>query len=105
MLSKKGATFDYPFGEDVRVYRVCDKMFALIASDEPLRINLKCNPIYALELRSLHVCVKPGYHMHKKHWNKVEIGGDIDEQTLKELIDHSYGLVMAGLSKRQREAE
>lgn len=102
LLSKKGATFDYPFDDVVRVYRVADKMFALMIEEEPLSINLKCNPFYALELRSLYKSVKAGYHMNKKHWNTVTIGGDVDDILLKELIDHSYELVYGKLTKRER---
>ena len=103
LLSKKGATFDYPFDETVRVYRVVNKIFALTAEKEPLAINLKCNPIYALELRSLYESIKGGYHMNKKHWNTVTVGGDTDDTLLKELIDHSYELVYGKLTKRERE--
>lgn len=102
LLSKKGATFDYPFDDVVRVYRVADKMFALMTEEEPLSINLKCNPFYSLELRSLYKSVKAGYHMNKKHWNTVTIGGDVDDTLLKELIDHSYELVYGKLTKRER---
>ncbi len=103
LLSKQGATFDYPFDETVRVYRVANKIFALTADKEPLAINLKCNPIYALELRSMYESVKSGYHMNKKHWNTVTTGGDVDDTLLKELIDHSYKLIYDKLPKRERE--
>ncbi len=102
LLSKQGATFDYPFDEEVRVYRIANKMFALTVDEENLSINLKCDPIYALELRSLYQSIKAGYHMNKKHWNTVSIGGDVDDELLKELIDHSYKLVYGKLSKRER---
>ena len=103
LLLKKGATFDYPFDDKVRVYRIADKMFALTVDEEPLSINLKCNPVYALELRSLYESVETGYHMNKKHWNTVTIGGDVDDVLLKELIDHSYELVYEKLTKKQKE--
>jgi len=103
LLSKKGATFDYPFDKTVRVYRVGNKIFALMTDIKPLSINLKCNPLYALELRSLYESVKGGYHMNKKHWNTVNIGGDVDDTLLKELIDHSYELIYNKLPKKQRE--
>jgi predicted DNA-binding protein (MmcQ/YjbR family) len=102
LLSKQGATFDYPFDEEVRVYRIANKMFALMVDEENLSINLKCDPIYALELRSLYQSIKAGYHMNKKHWNTVSLGGDVDDELLKELIDHSYELVYGKLSKRER---
>ncbi|MGB3962731.1 MAG: MmcQ/YjbR family DNA-binding protein [Sulfurimonas sp.] len=104
LLSKKGASFDYPFDVKVRVYRVAGKMFALCVDELPLALNLKCDPLYALELRSLYHAIKAGYHMSKKHWNTVTLGADADDALVKELIEHSYSLVVAGLTKKQREA-
>ncbi|MDT8338637.1 MAG: MmcQ/YjbR family DNA-binding protein [Sulfurimonas sp.] len=103
LLSKKGATFDYPFDKKVRVYRSAGKMFSLCVDEQPLAVNLKCNPIYALELRSLYRAVKAGYHMNKKHWNTVTLGGDVDDALMRELIDHSYALVYDKLTKKQKE--
>ena len=74
ILSKQGATFDYPFDEKTRVYRVGEKMFALTSEESPIRVNLKCDPIYALELRSLYDGIIGGYHMSKKHCNHIFIG-------------------------------
>jgi len=102
--SKKGVTFDYPFDDKVRVYRIGEKMFALTSEEKPLRVNLKCDPIYALELRSIYEGVIPGYHMNKKHWNTVTVeNSDVNEESVKELIDHSYELVYSKLTKKQRE--
>jgi predicted DNA-binding protein (MmcQ/YjbR family) len=103
LLSKQGATFDYPFNQEVRVYRVAEKIFALMVDKQPLSINLKCNPVYALELRSIYNAIIPGYHMNKKHWNTVMVEGDVDDKLLKELIDHSYARIVESLTKKQRE--
>ncbi|MBU1667806.1 MmcQ/YjbR family DNA-binding protein [bacterium] len=106
LTSKEHVTFDYPFDEKVRVYRIAEKMFALTVEDkEPLSVNLKCDPIYSLELRSLYEGIIAGYHMNKKHWNTVTVdeSSDVDEETVKELIDHSYELVYKSLSKKKRE--
>ena len=105
LLSKQGATYDYPFDEEVRVYRIDKKMFALTKEGSPLEVNLKCDPIYALELRSIYEGVRAGYHMSKKHWNTVTLeDSDVDMESIKELIDHSYELVYKSLTKKQREA-
>jgi len=104
LLNKPHVTYDYPFDEKVRVYRISDKMFALTSEETPLTINLKCDPIYALELRSLYKGVIAGYHMNKKHWNTVTVdeSTDVDEETIKELIDHSYDLIWSKLPKKQK---
>jgi predicted DNA-binding protein (MmcQ/YjbR family) len=105
LLSKQGVTFDYPFDEKVRVYRIAEKMFALTSEEKPLTVNLKCDPIYALELRSIYEGVVSGYHMNKKHWNTVSVeDGDVDEETVKELIDHSYELVFSKLTQKQKSS-
>ena len=105
LLSKQGSTFDYPFDEEVRVYRIAEKIFALTSKRHPLRVNLKCDPIYALELRSIYKGVSAGYHMNKKHWNTVMLEEtDMDDESVKELINHSYELVYKSLTKKKREA-
>ncbi|HJW37292.1 MAG TPA: MmcQ/YjbR family DNA-binding protein [Candidatus Udaeobacter sp.] len=103
-LSKPGATEDMPFGEDVIVFRVGGKMFALASLDEiPATANLKCDPDLALELRDRYEQVQPGYHMNKKHWNTVEIDSGIPDAELRKMIDHSYELVVRSLPKTRRE--
>jgi predicted DNA-binding protein (MmcQ/YjbR family) len=105
IMKKKGVTYDYPFDEKTRVYRIAEKMFALTSEEKPVRVNLKCDPIYALELRTIYEGVIAGYHMSKKHWNTVTIEeSDVDIETVKELIDHSYESVYKSLTKRKREA-
>src|ERR1700755_3307978 len=92
-LTKPHATEGTPFGEDVLVFKVEGKMFALAALDEfPATVNLKSDPDLALELRDRYEQVSPGYHMNKKHWNTVEIDSGISDRELRKMIDHSYGL-------------
>lgn len=99
-LRKDRATERTPFGPDVLVFKVGGKMFALAALDEvPTRVNLKCDPDLALELRDRYEEVRPGYHMNKKHWNTVEIEGGIPDPELRKMIDHSYDLVAKSLPK------
>lgn len=103
-LQKPGVIEDTPFGEDNLVFKVGGKMFALVALDEvPAAANLKCDPDLALELRDLYVEVRPGYHMNKKHWNTVVIGGAIPDAQITKMIDHSYELVFRGLTKAARK--
>src|SRR5207245_9330241 len=102
-LSKPGTRESTPFGEDVLVFKVAGKMFALAALDEvPATVNLKCDPDLALDLRDQYEQVRPGYHMNKKHWNTVEIESGIPEAELRRMIEHSYEMVMKSLPKKAR---
>jgi len=102
-LSKPAVTESTPFGEDVLVFKVGGKMFALARLDEvPPTANLKCDPDLALELRDRYDEVRPGYHMNKKHWNTVELGTGISNAELRKMIDHSYDLVVQSLPRTQR---
>ena len=102
-LAKPATSEDMPFGDDVLVFRVKNKMFALTNLNElPTSVNLKCDPERAIELREAHAAVQPGYHMNKQHWNTVVLDGSLDARLVRELIDHSYALVVAGLPKRDR---
>lgn len=98
ILAKKDAWLDYPFGEGVAVYKVGKgedaKMFALIGEGKaPLRISLKCDPQLAEVLRERYETVVPGYHLNKKHWNTLILTGQLSDQEISDLIDHSYSLV------------
>lgn len=104
LLGRPGATEETPFGPEVLVYKVGGKMFATLGFEgEVGRINLKCDPERALELRDEHEAILPGYHMNKKHWNTVILDGSLSADLVRELIDHSYELVVKGLPKKTRE--
>src|SRR6266568_886792 len=94
ILSKPNARLDYPFGEDVAVYKAADKMFALISEkSKPVRISLKCDPQLAEVLREKYESIMPGYHLNKKHWNTIVCTGQLSLEEIYGLIDHSYQLV------------
>ncbi len=108
ILSKPGSWLDFPFGEEVAVYKVgskdTGKMFALIPEGkDPATISLKCDPILAVQLREKYATVMPGYHLHKKHWNTIVTSGELSDQEMFDLINHSYLLVLAGLSKDEQD--
>ncbi|MFD0990173.1 MmcQ/YjbR family DNA-binding protein [Mariniflexile jejuense] len=107
-LSKKAVTEDFPFDEDVLVFKVLGKMFLLtsIKSWEigNPSINLKCDPDYAQELRAEYESIEPGYHMSKIHWNTVKLyNSDLQPKFILELIDHSYNMVVKSMPKKLRD--
>lgn len=94
-MSLPDAKLDYPFGEQTAVYKANDKMFALIAEKtDPLRISLKCDPQLAQLLREKYESVQPGFHLNKRHWNTILLTGQLSDQEVKDLILHSYHLVV-----------
>jgi predicted DNA-binding protein (MmcQ/YjbR family) len=91
-----GARLDYPFGEKAAVYKAKDKMFAIVTEgSEPVSLSLKCDPQLAVTLREKYESVMPGYHLNKKHWNTVLLTGQLSWDEVKDLIRHSYDLVVA----------
>jgi predicted DNA-binding protein (MmcQ/YjbR family) len=94
LLSMPNARLDYPFGEDVAVYKVGDKMFALMDEKKtPVNLSLKCDPVLAETLREKYETVLPGYHLSKKHWNTLILSGQLSWVEVQDLIKHSYDLV------------
>ena len=101
-LSKPGVEEGFPFGETTLVFKIKGKMFLLLSLDaSPVSFNVKCDPDRASELRETYSCIRPGYHMNKKHWNTITVDGTLNKKALWEHIDHSYDLV-AGISKKKK---
>ncbi|MBA2528807.1 MAG: MmcQ/YjbR family DNA-binding protein [Euzebyales bacterium] len=101
--AKPGAVAEQPFGPGVAVYKAGGRMFALVTLDGAPEISLKCDPDDALELRAVYDAVRPGYHLNKRHWNTVTVDGSIPDDEVIEMIDRSYGLVVAALPRRVRD--
>ena len=108
-LNKKGVTDGFPFDQDTLVFKVSGKMFALFPLEKWEKgegsVNLKCDPEYSEELRAEYESITAGWHMSKKHWNSVYIyKGELQPQFILELIDHSYDMVVKGMTKKMRES-
>lgn len=106
-LQQRGATESFPFGPDTLVFKVQGKIFALMGLDQvPHKISLKCEPEKAVDLRLQYEgLIEGAYHMNKKHWNSLQYQS-LPPDIVASLIDHSYELVVKGLTrKRQQELE
>ncbi len=114
LLSKIATSLYYPFGDDVKVFRVKNKMFATLAfgkgnekdTDGKMAghycINLKCDPDEAVMLRDIFTSVIPGYHMNKAQWNTVILDGSIPQGEIERMIDNSYLLVVSKMTKKDQ---
>ena len=104
-LALPGAAEEFPFGDEVSVFKVGGKMFAASALDgEPLQLSLKCEPDLAAQLRAAHPAIAPGYHLNKRHWNTITLDGSLPDQMVTDLLGDSYDLVVASLPKARRPA-
>ncbi|MDN3651208.1 MmcQ/YjbR family DNA-binding protein [Thalassotalea ponticola] len=103
LLEKRGATLDFPFGNDVSVFKVKNKMFALLTHrNDMLMINLKCDPDQALMLRDIFSAITAGYHMDKRHWISIyfDPNNPVPDNEVLRLVDQSYSLVVKTLAKK-----
>ena len=109
LLGRPEAAEDFPFYPDVAVFKICGKMFATLSMDKAddgtpaPHMNLKCDPQEAQMLRDIFPAVKAGYHMNKRHWNTVILDGSVPDGEVQRMIDRSYGLVVRGLTRKQRQ--
>jgi predicted DNA-binding protein (MmcQ/YjbR family) len=104
-LGMPGASEDFPFGDEVSVFKVGGKMFAACHLDgQPLQVSLKCDPDLAAQLRTDHPAIAPGYHLNKRHWNTVTLDGSLPDQMVADMVGDSYDLVVSSLPKARRPA-
>ena len=102
-LKKKSVNESQPFGDDVIVYKVLNKIFMMMNFETPFQISLKCDPELAIELRERYSSVNPAYHMNKTHWNTVDVDGTIPLPELLKMIDHSYNLIVNNFSSKEKK--
>ena len=94
-LALEGAHETFSFGPGVSVFKAPNgRMFGVsVSSAEPLDISVKCDPERGRALRAEHADVVEGYHLDKRHWITVTLGGDVPDALALELIEDSYDLV------------
>jgi predicted DNA-binding protein (MmcQ/YjbR family) len=102
-LALPAAEETYPFGDEVAVFKVGGRMFALVSLGEKPVVNLKCDPSRALELRAAYAGIRPGYHQDKRHWNSVDLDGSVEGDVVRGLVEDSYDLVVAKLPRAVRD--
>jgi predicted DNA-binding protein (MmcQ/YjbR family) len=115
LLSKLETSLYYPFGDEVKVFRVKTKMFATLSLGKNAKsakvddsakacywLNLKCDPDEAVMLRDIFPAIIPGYHMCKKSWNTIILDGSIAQGEIERMMDNSYLLVVSKMTKKDQ---
>ena len=110
-LSFEGAYEKMPFGKatseydrNLLVFYVAGKWFCFVNIDEFDFCNIKCDTERIDDLRERYEGIGPGYHMNKKHWISVRFDKDVPEETIRDLVERSYEIVVGSLSKKEKEA-
>lgn len=115
LLSKPESSYAFPFGEDCKVFKVKNKMFATLAHGSIAKsvkiaeesktfywMNLKCDPEEAIMLRDIFSSIIPAYHMNKTQWNTVILDGSIPQGEVERMIDNSFKLVVSKMAKKDQ---
>ena len=103
-LRKKAANESFPFDETTLVFKVVDRMFAVVDLEQPDHVVVKCQPDYAVELRDRYHGIEGAFHFNKKYWNQVALTDDVPDTLILQLIDHSYDEVLKKFTRKQKEA-
>lgn len=116
LLAKPCTEKQFPFGENVEVYKVKNKMFATLSFGTGNEkgtngkmaghycMNLKCQPEEAEMLRDIFAAIIPGYHMNKAQWNTVILDGSIPQGEIERMIDNSFKLVVSKMTKKAQQS-
>lgn len=105
LKSMKGVSSDFKEEWNWTRYLLGDKMFAAVCKDDQGRdslITLKLEPVEGQFLRQQYEDIIPGYYMNKVHWNSIKADGNVPDDLLKDLLEKSYRLVLAGLTKKKQ---
>jgi len=111
LLEKPETRLDYPFTDDIKVFKVKNKMFATLAlgkmgkgdgDNKDWWMNLKCDPDEAIMLRDIFPSIIPGYHMNKKLWNTIILDASIPQGEIERMMDNSFKLVVSKMTKKDQ---
>ena len=86
----------------VFIYNVMGKMFAILGVRDDEGVILKCDPNHVLMLREQYEGVGHRSHLDKRYWISVKFDSDVPLKVISQLVDESYDLVCAKLTKKQQ---
>ena len=99
-LSLPYVTEDMAFGEGHVLFRIFGKIFVCISLDRSEYVTVKCEPVYALDLRDRYEEIEPAWHWSKKYWNQICLCGNLSGEFIRSLVRHSYSEVVRTLTKK-----
>jgi predicted DNA-binding protein (MmcQ/YjbR family) len=101
--AKPGAVGDpLASARGVVLYKVMGKMFAILTTNKIESVILKCDPHLAEILREQYSGVGHRSHLDRRFWISVALDGDVPPEEIERLVAHSYDLVCAKLTRKQK---
>lgn len=103
-LKKNGAYIDHPFGPESTIIKVEKKIFAQLFTLKGIEsVTFNCDAMTGEFYRSLFPgVVVRGYHcppVQQPYFNTLPINGEVPDELILEMADHSYKTVMGKLPK------
>jgi predicted DNA-binding protein (MmcQ/YjbR family) len=84
------------------MYKVMDKLFAILSARDDEYVILKCDPTLATMLRGQYSGVGHRSHLDRRYWISVTLDADVPSAEIKRLISISYDLVCDQLTGKQK---
>ena len=84
------------------IYKVMGKMFAIVGLSKAEHVILKCDPHLVDVLKGTYAGVGHRSHLDPRSWISVTLDADVPADEIAHLVDQSYDLVCATLSRKQR---
>lgn len=97
-----------PFGkfnakyDSILAFYVCGHMFCFIDIEDFTYVDLKAAPEVIEELRMTKSSVGNPINQSLKHWIKIDLGGDVSESQILDLVKVGYRIVKEKYTPKPR---
>jgi predicted DNA-binding protein (MmcQ/YjbR family) len=86
----------------VMLYKIMGKMCAILETRKLQNVILKCDPHLAEVLREQYAGIGHRSHLDRRFWISIDLEGDVPPEEVERLAAHSYDLIRAGLTRKER---
>ncbi|MBQ8604842.1 MAG: MmcQ/YjbR family DNA-binding protein [Oscillospiraceae bacterium] len=106
LMNKKAVSKDFKVEWNWDRYMIGGKMFAAVCYDDATGkrkfITVKLEPLEGEFMRRQYDDIIPGYYMNKIHWNSISADGTVPDDTVREMLDKSYELILKSFSQKKQ---
>jgi predicted DNA-binding protein (MmcQ/YjbR family) len=88
----------------IAMYKIMGKMFAILSLRGEAYVIVKCDEFQAEILRETYAGIGHRSHLDKRFWISIDLESDVPADEIVALVDGSYALIRAGLTRKQQAA-